>query len=197
MFGRSAAIKAIRVRISRGHFFFLMDDNAIFHLLKRLSILPFQKDMMFRISNGPEVPFPFFLQFLSFLIQFLFAICFYSFHSHSPLSHPISWLLLFLALPILHILFLTFLTFNNQFISFLDKNSHTNEYVLPVTHTWTKLCGNTKYSTHTHRYYSHFRQQIKDTLDLSVSPSHCPSPSVYFLMSLKTQVFIHYSWWFL
>lgn len=154
--------------------------RTVFTLFKHSSTPSFQKTFLYVliiISSSSPLPF------LSFLII------------------PLSWLLPLSALPTF--LFISSLTFNHQFIPFLDGNQAKlmNMCCLSLTRRQSYM------NTHTHKqssfspssqtagYFSQFRQRIKDALHVSVSLTHCPSPSVRFLFfSLKTQVFIYYSW---
>lgn len=107
-----------------------------------------------------------------------------------------------------HFLLISFLTFNHQFISFFGETSPTNEYVLPVTHTWAKLCEHTR-SPHTKHLCSSFSppSEQQDNTVILGSGSKTHSICLYlsltvrlhlslFLMSENTGI-IHYSWWLL
>lgn len=146
MFGRTSGIKATRVRfICSGAvlcfsvIFCLLGDNYWCYINILIPCFTEAWCSVFSVIS--------FCLFLTFLL-FLFVI---RFLLYSPLSFSLqSPHLLRVQLSCSpHFLLISFLTFSHQFISFLDENPHTNEYVLPVTHTQAKLWEHTKY-LHTH-----------------------------------------------
>lgn len=102
-----------------------------------------------------------------------------------------------LLLAPLYFLLISFLTFNHQFISFLGENSHTNEYVLPVTHTRAKLWEHMQSHTHTHMHTASvqpFSPALKQQDNTVILGSRSKTHSICLYPSLTVRLRLSVFW---